>query len=60
LVPQLFVADVITGATPTPLLAAARELGCATVSGDEMFVGVRDRMLAFLLEDGALAGPRGR
>ena len=34
----------------TPLIAAARALGCGTVTGADMFARVRDLMVEFLLE----------
>lgn len=45
----MFVGDVITAPAVTPLLMAARALGCSTQTGADMFVAVRDLMLAFLL-----------
>jgi shikimate dehydrogenase len=41
------VADVITQPTVTPALAAAQALGCATVTGVDMFECVRDRLVDF-------------
>ena len=52
---SMFVADVITAPEVTPMLAAARHLGCGTQTGIGMFNGVAERMVAFFLEDGALA-----
>ena len=45
----VFVGCVVTLPVITPLIAHARALGCATATGADMFVGVRDLMLAFLL-----------
>jgi shikimate dehydrogenase len=50
-----FVGDVITVPAVTPLIAAARALGCKTQIGTGMFAAVCERMVAFLLEDGPLA-----
>jgi shikimate dehydrogenase len=55
---SMFVADVITAPEVTPLLEAARRLGCGTQTGIGMFNGVADRMVAFLLEAGTLAQAR--
>ena len=45
-----FVGCVITAPAVTPLIAAAREKGCRTVTGADMFAQVRELMLQFLLE----------
>jgi shikimate dehydrogenase len=50
-----FVGDVITVPEVTPLLAAARARGCATVTGVGMFGAVLLEMVEFLLETGPLA-----
>jgi shikimate dehydrogenase len=50
LVPSMFVGCVITQPAVPPLIEAARGLGCATMTGADMFAKVRDRMVAFLLE----------
>lgn len=47
---SMFVGCVITEPKVPPLIAAARDLGCRTVTGADMFREVRDRMLAFLVE----------
>ncbi len=47
---QMFVGDVITAPAVTPMLQAARALGCGTQTGADMFAAVRDLMVAFLLE----------
>lgn len=52
---SMFVADVITAPAVSPLLAAAREIGCGTQVGGAMFAAVRDLLLGFLLEAGPLA-----
>jgi shikimate dehydrogenase len=43
------VGCVITAPAVTPMIAAARTLGCNTVTGTDMFVCVRDLMVDFLL-----------
>lgn len=48
--PSMFVGCVITAPAVTPLIAAARALGCGTVTGADMFARVRDLMVEFLLE----------
>ncbi len=55
LTPAMFVGDVITAPAVTPLLEAARRLGCRTQVGGGMFTAVAKRMVDFLLEDGPLA-----
>ncbi len=47
----MHVACVITAPAITPLIAKARELGCTTQTGAEMFARVRDLMVDFLLEE---------
>lgn len=47
--PEMFVGCVITQPVVTPLIAAARALGCQTMTGAHMFGRVRDLMVAFLL-----------
>jgi shikimate dehydrogenase len=49
LAPGTFVGCAITAPAVTPLIAAARAAGCATLTGTEMFACVRDRMVEFLL-----------
>lgn len=46
----MFVGDVVTEPAVTPLIAAARALGCRTSTGNDMFAHVRDLMVGFLLE----------
>ena len=46
---QMFIGCVITAPAISPLIAAARAKGCQTVTGADMFVQVRQQMLAFLL-----------
>jgi shikimate dehydrogenase len=46
---SMFVACVITAPAITPLIAAARAKGCATMTGADMFDRVRDLMVDFLL-----------
>ena len=45
-----FVGCVITAPAITPMIAAAREKGCGTITGADMFARVRDLMVQFLLE----------
>lgn len=45
---SMFVGDVIAGHGETPLLAAARAVGCGTADGDQMVVAVQDIMLDFM------------
>lgn len=49
LAPSMFVGDVIAGHGETPLLAAARAVGCKTANGDQMVEAVQEMMLDFLL-----------
>lgn len=44
----MFVSDVITVPAISPLIARARETGCATSTGIDMFNEVRDCMVEFL------------
>lgn len=44
-----FVGDVVTVPEVTPLIAAARARGCATMTGIGMFEAVRDRIVDFLM-----------
>jgi len=48
--PDMFVGCVITSPAVTPMIAAARAAGCATMTGADMFARVRDLMVQFLLE----------
>ncbi len=45
---SMFVGDVVTAPVVTPLLAAARARGCATMTGADMFAQVRDHLVEFL------------
>lgn len=45
---QMFVGCVITQPAVPPLIAQARSLGCATMTGADMFGRVRDLMVEFL------------
>jgi shikimate dehydrogenase len=45
----MFCGCVITVPAVTPFIAAAREKGCAIMTGADMFAQVRDLMVAFLL-----------
>lgn len=49
-----FVGDVVTMPQVPPLIAAARALGCSTMTGAGMFEAVRDRILDFYLDKAAL------
>ena len=46
--PDTFVGDVVTKPDPSPLIAAARQRGCRTSTGGDMFIKVRDLMVEFL------------
>ncbi len=46
----MWVGCVITQPAVSPLIAKARALGCASLTGAEMFAQVRDLMVDFLLE----------
>ena len=48
---SMFVGCVITAPAITPLIAAARALGCKTVTGAEMFGQVRGLMVDFLMQE---------
>lgn len=50
LTPAMAVGDVITVPEVTPLLAAARALGCKTSTGVDMFNAGRDLIVDFLLD----------
>jgi len=45
----MFIGCVITQPAVTPMIAKARELGCATMTGADMFAKVKDLMVNFLL-----------
>lgn len=45
-----FVADCVTRPEITPLIAQARQCGCATMTGLGMFHGVADRMVDFFAD----------
>ncbi len=47
---NMFVGCVITQPVVTPLIQAARDLGCQTSTGADMFAQVKELMLNFLLE----------
>ncbi len=46
---SMFVGDVIAGHGTTPLIAAAREIGCRTADGGDMVAAVQELMADFLL-----------
>lgn len=48
--PNMFCGCVITVPAVTPFIAAARERGCGTMTGTDMFAKVRDLMVAFFME----------
>lgn len=50
LAPDTLAGDVITAPEVTPWIAAARDRGCPSVLGVEMFAAVRDLMVDFLLD----------
>jgi len=50
--PAMFVGCVITAPAVTPMIQAARDRGCRTMTGADMFAKVRDLMVAFLLGNG--------
>jgi len=54
LAPSMFVGDVVTRPEVTPLIAAARESGCRTVTGGGMFAAVAELVADFLVRDGGL------
>ena len=54
--PDTFVADVVTKPAVPPLIQAAREIGCGTSTGADMFAAVTDLIVDFLLADGPLKG----
>lgn len=49
LTPEMFVGDVITAPAVTPLVEAARRLGCSTQVGGGMFTAVAALIVDFLL-----------
>ncbi len=49
LTPAMTVGDVITVPEVTPLLAAARAIGCPTATGVDMFIAGRDLIVDFVL-----------
>lgn len=50
--PAMFVGCVITAPAVTPMIQSARDRGCRTMTGADMFAKVRDLMVAFLLGNG--------
>ncbi len=46
--PAMFIGCVITAPAVPPMVAAARAVGCHTLTGTEMFAQVKDLMVAFL------------
>lgn len=47
--PSMFVGCVITAPAVPPMIAAARAVGCNTLTGTEMFAQVKDLMVDFLM-----------
>jgi shikimate dehydrogenase len=47
--PSMFVGCVITAPAVPPMIAAARALGCNTLTGADMFAQVKDLMVEFLM-----------
>jgi shikimate dehydrogenase len=45
----MFVGCVITAPAVPPMIAAARALGCNTLTGTEMFAQVKGLMVEFLM-----------
>lgn len=56
--PSAFVGCVVTQPEVTPLIAAARNRGCATSTGTDMYRGVQTRMLEFFSSDPLTPPPR--
>ena len=54
--PDTFVADVVTKPAVPPLIEAARQIGCGTSTGADMFAAVAVLIVDFLLADGPLKG----
>lgn len=52
--PDTFVADVVTKPAVPALIRAARDLGCGTSTGADMFAAVAVLIVDFLLADGPL------
>ena len=53
--PDTFVGDVITKPAVSPLIAAARQAGCGTSTGGDMFAAVSCLIVDVLIEDGPLS-----
>jgi shikimate dehydrogenase len=49
--PDTFVGDVITKPAVSPLVAAARRIGCGTSTGTDMFAAVSGLIVDFLIEE---------
>ncbi len=47
--PDMFIGCVITAPAVPPMIAAARALGCNTLTGTEMFAQVKELMVEFLM-----------
>jgi shikimate dehydrogenase len=47
--PSMFVGDVVAGHGVTPLLQAARGIGCNTANGLQMVAAVQEMMLDFMM-----------
>ena len=53
--PDTFVGDMITKPAVSPLIAAARQAGCGTSTGGDMFAAVSCLIVDVLIEDGPLS-----
>ena len=56
---EAFVACVITAPCPSPLIVAARAIGCRTSTGVDMYQAEQSMMLDFLLADASPASRSG-
>lgn len=52
--PGTFVGDVVTKPTVSPMIEAARRIGCPTSTGSNMFAAVGGLIVDFLTEEGPL------
>lgn len=50
LTPAMFVACVVTAPEVTPLIAAARQIGCRTSTGSAMYLALQELLVDFLLQ----------
>ena len=56
--PDTFVGDVVTKPAVPPLIEAARQVGCRTSTGGDMFATVAGLIADFLLAEGPLRNTR--